>query len=571
MLATAAPPPAGASVGNFAMVVQPDGKILVAGGAGRLIREGRRREFGAVARFLPDGRPDPSFGDGGITIARPLAPFTAIALRPDGRIDLASSLSQVTQLLADGRFDRRFGIAGRAAPGTSSSWYPTSIAVGDDGAILTGGMDGYPKAAGSGLYGRLHAVAADGRSGPAWIGAMTSGDGGPGEPNSVLNDFLILPSGAIVGAGNVVAKEAGARSHAALVGLVPAPTDAGGYPTGPTPAFGGGVGLVESSFFPADARPEAANAIARDPQGRLLVAGEAAGQMLLARYSEDGILDQSFGVAGAALTRFQGPARANAVLVQPSGRLLVAGESDRDCIDCSRLALAAFLGDGQPDYGFGHEGAVNPLVDAARGEGASETAYALANQPHGAILVGGLLHTGRDATRFFLRRFLSDGRPDPSFGVGGEVTRLPLVCRGTTVQLRAAGCLPRAQVTLRSRDLGSPQPVVDLTVQAPPWEGLHAIHLRLPRGMDADPSKVLAGAQVKFDSNPSGTSGTLRAGTRRVSVVPQREYHREIELRLSRGQIEAVGGKPPSQGYRFGVLVEFSGGSSELVKVKRRP
>src|SRR4051795_4434686 len=84
-LALGAPAAGDASVGNFGMALQRDGKIVVAGGGG-IAPEGRE-EFGAVARYLPDGTLDRSFGGGdGIVLARSLKPFTAVALQRDGRI-----------------------------------------------------------------------------------------------------------------------------------------------------------------------------------------------------------------------------------------------------------------------------------------------------------------------------------------------------------------------------------------------------------------------------------------------------------------------------------------------------
>lgn len=79
-----------ASAGAAApMAVQPDGKIVVAGG----VAPG----FGMVARLTPDGDLDPSFGDGGITIDRSSTPFTEVVVQPDGKIVALSSSAQLTR------------------------------------------------------------------------------------------------------------------------------------------------------------------------------------------------------------------------------------------------------------------------------------------------------------------------------------------------------------------------------------------------------------------------------------------------------------------------------------------
>src|SRR3954462_6439910 len=130
-LLLAAAPAAEASVGSFGMAVQPDGKIVVAGGAG-LAPEGGK-EFGAVARYLPNGRLDRGFGRGGVVLLRQQRPFTAVALQKKGRILVASPIrgrAGLTRLLPGGALDKSFGEGGYLYGGASTSFYPTSLAVG---------------------------------------------------------------------------------------------------------------------------------------------------------------------------------------------------------------------------------------------------------------------------------------------------------------------------------------------------------------------------------------------------------------------------------------------------------
>src|SRR5688572_29088034 len=69
----------------YALVLQPDGKILVGG----VTDASGSRDFG-LARYLPDGSLDATFGHGGRVIAklRPLSADTAygLAVQPDGKI-----------------------------------------------------------------------------------------------------------------------------------------------------------------------------------------------------------------------------------------------------------------------------------------------------------------------------------------------------------------------------------------------------------------------------------------------------------------------------------------------------
>jgi uncharacterized delta-60 repeat protein len=77
--------------GCTGVVIQPDGKIVVAGGT----RTGGSKDF-AVARYNPDGSLDASFGRGGL-VTTDFFDFRAggsdIALQPDGKIIVAGTAS----------------------------------------------------------------------------------------------------------------------------------------------------------------------------------------------------------------------------------------------------------------------------------------------------------------------------------------------------------------------------------------------------------------------------------------------------------------------------------------------
>jgi len=432
----AAPVAAGASVGSFAMAVQPDGRILAAGGSGRIGGAASGKEFGAVVRYRADGSLDRSFGGGdGVALIRQMRPFTAIALQPDGRIVLTAESAGkggVARLLPDGHLDGNFGFAGIIAPGASSAWFPTSVGIGGDGAIYVGGMTGYLNDPGENWYGSIYRVESSGLSGE-WVGSMTSRQGLPSEPKTWLNDFVFGAGGTVVGAGWAGARPQPEARTQAVLARMPATTRAGGLATDPDPSFGGGAGLVTSDFFPPSS--ETANALARDGR-KLLIAGQSGGKLLLARYTAGGILDRRFGRRGGLVTGGgrTGEAEANALAVQERGGILAAGSSAYGCGGerCEGLLLTRHKPNGKLDRGFGGDGAVSPRVETkVYGTPATEVAYDLAARGQGTVLVGGLL-TGPGSSRFFLRRYLEDGKPDPSFGDRGRLTTLPLVA-GTPV------------------------------------------------------------------------------------------------------------------------------------------
>ncbi len=414
-----------ASVGNFAMAVQPDGKIVVAGGGG-LAPEGGK-EFGAVARYLPDGKLDRSFGDGdGVVLMRHQQPFTAMALQKDGRIVLAAPVGEVVRLLPDGRFDGNFGVRGKKAAGASSASYPATVAVAGSGAVYSGGMTGYPSDTSEHWYGWLYRIAPSGLSGDR-VGGFTGGEND--DPKTFLNDIVLGKGGEVFGAGSIAERRQDAKSHAVLARLLPAQMGPFGTPAGPDPSFGGGAGLVESNFFPASTLPEAANALSWD-KGKLLVAGEANGDLLVSRYFRDGLQDNGFGRRGFwTVTLGRGSTDvANALAVDAKGGILAAGASTHRCggAECTTLLLARLGKGGHPVRSFGHDGIVTPPIGSgAAGHPAFEPAYGLTSRPKGKVLVGGLVG-GPSGSRFFLRRYLADGTPDNSFGKRGRVTTLPV-------------------------------------------------------------------------------------------------------------------------------------------------
>jgi uncharacterized delta-60 repeat protein len=134
---------------------------------------------------------------------------------------------------------------------------------------------------------------------------------------------------------------------------------------------------------------------------------------------------QPTGSATVAAPFFDGIGTPAAVAIQPDGRVVAAGSVPRAGATDSDFAVMRFETDGTPDPGFGTAGRVTTDFS-----GASDVGRAVAIQPDGAIVVAGSTVLppnptcpGCPETVVALARYTSSGSLDPSFGVGGRVTR----------------------------------------------------------------------------------------------------------------------------------------------------
>ena len=186
------------------------------------------------------------------------------------------------------------------------------------------------------------------------------------------------------------------------------------------------LGFAERAFgLDSD---ETANGMALQPDGKLVVAGETVNpagtesDLILARFLPDSQLDASFGDQG----RVQfGPGqydRANAVLIQPDGKIVVAGESDPPGALESNFLIARFNPDGTKDENFAFFGF--NLVDFL---GTIDRSFDLALTPDGKIVVAGFAWNAvSNRMMAAVARFTSDGVLDPTFdGDGRVVTEWP--------------------------------------------------------------------------------------------------------------------------------------------------
>jgi uncharacterized delta-60 repeat protein len=185
----------------------------------------------------------------------------------------------------------------------------------------------------------------------------------------------------------------------------------------------GAPGALDTSFaggrvvVPMGASDDYAFAMAVQPDGKLIVAGRAAehrGDLALLRLERDGTPDATFGSGGKVLTDVAGGAdTAYAVALQPDGKIVVAGSATVGT--GLDFVVARYLPDGALDTGFGSAATLG-LVTTAFGADA-DTAYALLVQRDGKIVVGGDSYQGTaTGVDFALARFDASGALDPTFG-----------------------------------------------------------------------------------------------------------------------------------------------------------
>jgi uncharacterized delta-60 repeat protein len=157
-------------------------------------------------------------------------------------------------------------------------------------------------------------------------------------------------------------------------------------------------------------------AVAVQPNGKIVVAASASGRFALARYTAGGRLDSTFSNNGTVRTSINRCecASAYAIAVQPDGKIVVSGETQKMALwgrAHSSIALVRYRRDGKLDRSFGHNGKV--VTNLGRGW---DAANAVIVRPSGKIIAAG---TAGGRT-FALARYNPDGTLDPTFDDDGK-------------------------------------------------------------------------------------------------------------------------------------------------------
>ena len=390
-----------------AVALQPNGRIVVVGTT--YTNNDFSGEDFALARYTANGKPDPSFGTNGkVTTDIPglAADLSAVLVQPDGKILVAGGAFPLFTFLgdfklarynADGSLDASFGSGGivtTSFPGQGS--YASALALQADGKIIAAGTD-------------YLAFSSDDSSNTDFALARYNPDGTPdtsfGQGGQVTTDFdgfnddalsvLIQPDGRIVAVGS-------AKSPLDYYDFAVARY----LPDGTLDTTFGRGGKVVTDF--GDHGFDQARSAVLQPDGKLVAAGFAitldggSENFAVARYAANGALDRSFGVKGKAQVDFGSCCQAaHSVLLQGDGKLVLVGYPDSESSD-SDFVLARLGPTGALDTSFGDGGRVRTSFGDLNG-GANGAAL----QPDGRIVAAGFQATRTPkGAEFVLARYL---------------------------------------------------------------------------------------------------------------------------------------------------------------------
>jgi len=383
------------------VAVQSDGKIVTVGDY-EDNNPGTTGSNGyVVARYLPGCVLDTTFGVAQtgkvIVVGRPT--LNAVAIQPDQKILVAGGDGDffVARYNPDGTLDATFGKDGKATTdvegsvsviGGGSIDMARALAVQPDGKIvLVGDVEVGFAAFRFGLVRYLPTGAIDptfGTNGRV-IGAIS------GSSANYANAVAIQPDGKIVLAGQACLCSGAANFAFALVRYLP---------TGLVdPSFGSrGEVLTDFNFkilTQNDTNPisstrqdqDRAYGVALQPDGKIVAVGATGnGDFAVANYNPDGSLNTGFNGDGRATTDMAAGSVdvAYALAVQQDGKVVAAGGAGTGTGTAADFALVRYNTNGTLDTTFSGDGKLT--TDFSGGE---DAAYGLAVQANGRIVAAG--------------------------------------------------------------------------------------------------------------------------------------------------------------------------------------
>lgn len=397
------------------IVVQPDGKIIV---AGTFYQDATGYDF-AVARLKVNGELDVTFdsdgkqtidfgsyGDGG----------SGVSVQADGKIVVAGSSKvagvtpedlspdfAVTRLNADGSLDSSFDGDGRQIIDFGSTWdFGVGVAVQDGKIVVAGWSDqGLPTFADFAVA-RLNdngsldtSFDSDGKLTTDFIRFFSS---------ATAFGVTVQADGKIVVAGNSAQEATGIDFAVARYN--------------PDGSLDNSFGIGGKQTIDFAAGYDIGSAVTVQADGKIVVAGFSNSDFAVARLNPDGSLDSTFGVGGKQTIDFGSSQDYGSAVALQGDKILIAGYSYQGETAGNHFAVARLNADGSLDTTFASDG--RQIIDFGS---YTDVASSMVVQADGKIVVAGYsIQEWPQNYDFAVARLNPDGSLDTSFDTDGKQT-----------------------------------------------------------------------------------------------------------------------------------------------------
>lgn len=471
-------------------------QILVSGSFSSVVLAGASSATTAyhVVRLNSDGSIDSGFSTGGVQTG---AVFNALAVQPDGKILVGGSFTNINgvsatnivRLYSDSTQDTTFA--------ANSNGPVNSIVVQPDGTFFVGGSF---SAIGGGTALNFAHLKADGTLDTAFAAY----------PDGAVNAISVQSDGKVIIGGAFTHVSGASRTRLARFN-----TD----------------GTLDAGFNPV--ANGAINAIAVQSDGRILIGGAfttitGTPRAGLARLNSDGSPDTGYNPFGIPSGNV-----VNALILQPDGRVLVAGTTTSIGVAFNVSGFVVRINaNGTGDSTFSGPSSIAKFSSGTSGVMQASTVNSLALQADGRILIGGSFSSVAGLSRNNLAKLTATGAVDASFAPSpdGTVTALGLEADGKLIIgggfanidgqprsgfARLASATPTIQAITVTSDLrtltwyrGGPAPEIASAIFQ--WSTDNATWTTLGRGQYANGS--VAVVQSGTTPAPAGYNGFWTLG-----------------------------------------------------------